>query len=466
MTGGFASVAGGVLAAYMSLRWDPNQQSFWSAQSIDRLFESLCGQLLWRRPGQPARRVHHVGARFDCDRQADGAPPTPRCVPALVPDEDGECGAAMPVLLSRRATHPDSEATYRRARAAMEVELRAPARKAAVGVELGEISFDAPGGGGSGGGGCGGGCGGGGSGERESDGLVHTRRMRMPRSTAANIVEAAADGAATAAPMVGAIVTNLIAFVSLVHFADSCVAWLASLVGVDTNMTQCARPPARDRTLLASNAAYPQRTRPTRDLTRSTGVPGRASFACVLLTMARARKSKGPTRGGALCRWQDPRVRLLAGRTPHRHARRRLRAGGAVPGHQACCQRVCRIRPPGRRHEGGQGLEPSRQRRDTLPTQTPADPSSASSALSLAYTSGGRPPPLVPRLAGFSNLGSMGIMIGALSGIFPPLKAPMVADITRALAAGTIACLSTACFASMLYQEGESGSGAEAPTTC
>ena len=38
--------------------------------------------------------------------------------------------------------------------------------------------------------------------------------------------------------MVQAIVTMLIAFVSLVHLVNSCVRWLASLVNWDTNATE------------------------------------------------------------------------------------------------------------------------------------------------------------------------------------------------------------------------------------
>ena len=58
-------------------------------------------------------------------------------------------------------------------------------------------------------------------------------------------------------------------------------------------------------------------------------------------------------------------------------------------------------------------------------------------------------------LCGFANFGSCGLMIGALSGIVPGLRAPMSRDIARALAAGTLACLSRALVASALYHEGD-----------
>ena len=54
-------------------------------------------------------------------------------------------------------------------------------------------------------------------------------------------------------------------------------------------------------------------------------------------------------------------------------------------------------------------------------------------------------------LCGFSNFGSMGITLGTLSAICPPLRAPLARDLLRALAAGTLACLSTACMASAIY---------------
>ena len=54
-------------------------------------------------------------------------------------------------------------------------------------------------------------------------------------------------------------------------------------------------------------------------------------------------------------------------------------------------------------------------------------------------------------LCGFSNFGSMGITLGTLSAICPSLRAPLARDLLRALAAGTLACLSTACMASALY---------------
>ena len=43
------------------------------------------------------------------------------------------------------------------------------------------------------------------------------------------------------------------------------------------------------------------------------------------------------------------------------------------------------------------------------------------------------------------------VTLGTLSAICPPLRAPLARDLLRALAAGTLACLSTACMASAIY---------------
>ncbi|KAL1511957.1 hypothetical protein AB1Y20_005237 [Prymnesium parvum] len=315
MTGGFASVAGGVLAAYISFGVDA---------------ASLLAACLMSAPASLA------------------------VAKLMVPDDDGECGATTPLLLSHRATHPDSRATYQRAHDEQKVASQRSSHASGnssrklEAVELGQVSPDVG---------------------ASSDGLLHLRRIRMPRSPAGNLVEAAADGAATAAPMVAAIVTTLIAFVSLVHLLDTCVASLASLVGVDTDATQ-----------LLGLAFWP--------VALLLGVPtddcrlvGQYLGKKLILNEFVAYAAMGADVG--------------AGRLGERAA--------------------------------------------TVATFA---------------------------LCGFANLGSMGIMIGALSGIFPALRAPMVADVTRALAAGTLACFSTACFASLLYQPVEHGSGTDSIGSC
>lgn len=51
-------------------------------------------------------------------------------------------------------------------------------------------------------------------------------------------------------------------------------------------------------------------------------------------------------------------------------------------------------------------------------------------------------------LCGFSNIASIGIQIGALSGMCPEKKQELPALAVRALLAGSVSCLMTACFAS------------------
>ncbi|XP_064648426.1 solute carrier family 28 member 3-like [Lineus longissimus] len=55
-------------------------------------------------------------------------------------------------------------------------------------------------------------------------------------------------------------------------------------------------------------------------------------------------------------------------------------------------------------------------------------------------------------LCGFANLGSMGIMIGALSAMAPHKQSDIAAVAVRAMIAGNVACFMTACIAGLLYQ--------------
>lgn len=63
-------------------------------------------------------------------------------------------------------------------------------------------------------------------------------------------------------------------------------------------------------------------------------------------------------------------------------------------------------------------------------------------------------------LCGFGNLGSMGIMVGCLSGMVPRIRTAVTRDVFRALLAGNIACFSTACVASAILAD----AGSEAPS--
>ncbi|XP_074626097.1 solute carrier family 28 member 3-like isoform X1 [Acropora palmata] len=56
-------------------------------------------------------------------------------------------------------------------------------------------------------------------------------------------------------------------------------------------------------------------------------------------------------------------------------------------------------------------------------------------------------------LCGFSNFSSIGIQIGGMGPLAPSRKEHMAAIALRTLAAGTIACLMTACVAGLLYDE-------------
>ena len=60
----------------------------------------------------------------------------------------------------------------------------------------------------------------------------------------------------------------------------------------------------------------------------------------------------------------------------------------------------------------------------------------------------------------FGNLGSMGIMVGCLSGMVPRIRTAVTRDVFRALLAGNIACFSTACVASAILAD----AGSEAPS--
>ena len=53
-------------------------------------------------------------------------------------------------------------------------------------------------------------------------------------------------------------------------------------------------------------------------------------------------------------------------------------------------------------------------------------------------------------LCGFSNFGSIGILLGSLTAIAPERKGDIASLAVRALIAGTVACLMTACIAGMI----------------
>lgn len=56
-------------------------------------------------------------------------------------------------------------------------------------------------------------------------------------------------------------------------------------------------------------------------------------------------------------------------------------------------------------------------------------------------------------LCGFSNIGSIGIMLGALGGMAPTRKKDITKVLVRAMIAGNVACFMTACIAGLLYKE-------------
>ncbi|KAK7479261.1 hypothetical protein BaRGS_00029509 [Batillaria attramentaria] len=58
-------------------------------------------------------------------------------------------------------------------------------------------------------------------------------------------------------------------------------------------------------------------------------------------------------------------------------------------------------------------------------------------------------------LCGFSNFGSMGILLGGLSAMAPDRKHDMAAIVLRAMIAGNIACFFTACIAGLFFEEYE-----------
>ena len=60
----------------------------------------------------------------------------------------------------------------------------------------------------------------------------------MPKSTATNVFEAAADGAIGAVPLVACITATLIAFLALVSLLDAAVGWLASLIDIELTFTR------------------------------------------------------------------------------------------------------------------------------------------------------------------------------------------------------------------------------------
>ena len=59
----------------------------------------------------------------------------------------------------------------------------------------------------------------------------------------------------------------------------------------------------------------------------------------------------------------------------------------------------------------------------------------------------------------------MGIMVGGLATMAPDKRAVLAREVTRALAAGTLTCFSTACVAGALYAQGETTQGDEASST-
>ena len=70
-------------------------------------------------------------------------------------------------------------------------------------------------------------------------------------------------------------------------------------------------------------------------------------------------------------------------------------------------------------------------------------------------------------LCGFSNLGSMGIMVGGLSILAPQKREVLCQEVMRALVAGTLACFATACVAGAVYDvDAEGAGGAGNVSTC
>ena len=50
-------------------------------------------------------------------------------------------------------------------------------------------------------------------------------------------------------------------------------------------------------------------------------------------------------------------------------------------------------------------------------------------------------------LCGFANLGSIGVMLGALGAMAPHRKSDLAKVVVRAMIAGNVACFMTACIA-------------------
>lgn len=62
-------------------------------------------------------------------------------------------------------------------------------------------------------------------------------------------------------------------------------------------------------------------------------------------------------------------------------------------------------------------------------------------------------------LCGFANFGSIGIQLGALAAIAPSRKSDLSRIVLRAMVAGNVACFMTACIAGLLYDEAFETSG-------
>ncbi|OWF42578.1 solute carrier family 28 member 3-like [Mizuhopecten yessoensis] len=56
-------------------------------------------------------------------------------------------------------------------------------------------------------------------------------------------------------------------------------------------------------------------------------------------------------------------------------------------------------------------------------------------------------------LCGFSNFGSIGILLGAMGAIVPTRKRDLTRMVVRAMISGTVACFLTACIAGLLYKD-------------
>lgn len=55
-------------------------------------------------------------------------------------------------------------------------------------------------------------------------------------------------------------------------------------------------------------------------------------------------------------------------------------------------------------------------------------------------------------LCGFSNISSIGIMLGALGAMAPRRQTALARVVVRAMIAGNVACFMTACIAGLLYE--------------